>query len=70
MQCLLMTLVFTYVLVSLYFFKTWTLFFRQDINLSSEDILLSKIVLVTASILWPIVVPISYIKLIKKQVRY
>lgn len=70
MQCLLMTLVFTYVLVSLYFFKTWIFFFRQEVSLSSEDILLSKIVLVTASILWPIVVPISYIKLIKKQVRY
>jgi hypothetical protein len=48
-----------YTLTALYYFSTWFIVFKQEINLSSDEKSLLWGVLVLAAILWPIVIPIS-----------
>ncbi|MCA1995381.1 MAG: hypothetical protein LDL41_25535 [Coleofasciculus sp. S288] len=58
----------TYVLSALFCFATWFNVFRKDTHLSPEQKRISKRVLIVATLLWPIVVPISYLeKRSKKQ---
>ncbi len=42
-----------YLFVTYYFFTSWLRFFRQQHNLSTEDIFLAFIVLIVAIALWP-----------------
>lgn len=67
MKIFLCALVFDYLLMASCFFNKWLKLFNQDSTMSSEDRLLSKWILVIATILWPIVVPIAYIELLKTQ---
>jgi len=64
---LLVTLVFAYLIISLHFLRNWLKFFRREPRLSPEDKFLSLVILVIATILWPFVVPISYLELLKAQ---
>ena len=57
-----------YLLIGGFFFNLWLSFFLQErAFLSPEQKRPSWIVLIVATILWPIVVPISYIELVKKN---
>lgn len=60
-------LIVSYLLISLCFFINWLNFFRQKQSLSPEDRFLSIVILVIATILWPVAVPISYLELIKAR---
>ena len=67
MELLPVALVVVYLLMASCFFYSWLKLFKQDTNLSSDERLLSQIVLVIATILWPVVVPITYLELLKKN---
>jgi hypothetical protein len=67
METTITALIVFYLLVSLYFFINWLNFFKQKQNLAPEDKFLSIVILVIATILWPVAVPISYLELIKAR---
>ncbi|MBD2775349.1 hypothetical protein [Iningainema tapete] len=54
-----------YLAMSYYFFSEWLEFFLADEEMNSEQRFFSSIILVVASILWPIVVPFAYLELLK-----
>ena len=56
-----------YFLISVYLFKIWFNQYKQDLNLSHEDKILSLVTLVIGAVLWPIVLPIAYSKLLNKS---
>ncbi|MEQ8754475.1 MAG: hypothetical protein RID09_13300 [Coleofasciculus sp. G1-WW12-02] len=45
-------------------FSRWLDFMQHDDSLSSKDKFFSWVILVIATIMWPIVVPISYLELL------
>ncbi len=49
-----------YLLSSLYYFVTWFKLFRKATGLSPQEESLSWTVLIVATLLWPLVVPISF----------
>jgi len=55
-----------YLFVTSYFFTNWLRFFRQQHNLSAEDIFLAFIVLIVAVASWPFALFIFFIKQIKR----
>jgi len=67
MEPTLTTSVFVYLVISSYFFTNWLKFFKRKSRLSPEEIFLSFVILVVATILWPVVVPISYLELLKAR---
>ena len=67
MEPLPVALVVVYLMMASCFFYSWLKLFKKDTNLSSDERLLSQIVLVIATILWPIVVPIAYLELLKQK---
>jgi hypothetical protein len=54
-----------YFLIAFCFFNLWLDFFLDDKEMSSEQRYFSSIVLVLGSALWPIVIPIAYVELLK-----
>lgn len=56
-----------YLTIATFFFKVWRDLFEQNVNLSSEERQFSKMILLVATIFWPIVVPIAYLELISKS---
>lgn len=65
MELLQTALVIAYLLITSYFFINWLEFFNQTPSSSVEDRFLSVVVLVIATILWPFVIPISYLEFFK-----
>jgi hypothetical protein len=57
----------TYLLMAIPFLSIWLNAFRRDTSLSARDRQLSLVVLAVATVLWPVVVPISYLELLKKK---
>lgn len=55
-----------YLLFAGYFFKGWFELYKQDTKMSAEDKQLSKVILAIATVLWPVVVPISYAEKLSK----
>lgn len=53
--------------MSTYFLTRWLAFFRQDTSLYSQEKTIHLMILVIATILWPIVVPVAYLELLSKQ---
>jgi hypothetical protein len=51
-----------YLSAALYYFTHWWKAFQQDTDLSDEESRFSWFVIVVATLLWPIVVPISEIE--------
>lgn len=51
-----------YLSVALYFFWIWLEAFKQEKNIPSQQLHISWLVLIVATIFWPIVVPISYLE--------
>lgn len=56
-----------YLIMAYCFFNQWLLFFLADEDMDSEQRLFSIVILVIATILWPIVVPFAYLELLKLQ---
>jgi hypothetical protein len=54
-----------YFLMACCFFNEWLDFFLADEEMTSEQRFLSSIILVIATIIWPIVVPLAYLELLK-----
>lgn len=65
MELLQINLVIAYLLITFYFLINWLRFFNSPRSLSVEDKLLSIVVLIVATIFWPFVVPISFLKFLK-----
>ena len=69
MKLIIVTLVVVYLLMAPCYFNTWWEFFKRDTSLSSEDRLLSTITLLVATVMWPIVVPIAYLELLREKIN-
>jgi hypothetical protein len=54
-----------YILLAGLFFTRWLDFFLEDEEMSQKMRLLSMLILVIATILWPITVPFAYLELLK-----
>ncbi|MEC4815523.1 MAG: hypothetical protein SAK29_19940 [Scytonema sp. PMC 1069.18] len=54
-----------YFLMAYCFFNEWLYFFLADDEMTSEQRFLSSIILIAATIIWPIVVPLAYLELLK-----
>jgi hypothetical protein len=54
-----------YLVMTYCFFSAWLDFFLQDKEMNSAQRSFSGIILVVASLLWPIVVPFAYLELLK-----
>lgn len=54
-----LVLVAFYLLVTTYFARNWVSFFQNKDNFSPEEMFLSLVVLIIATFLWPLVIPIS-----------
>ena len=67
MDPLLTILVFGYLLISSYFFTNWLNFLQKKPRFSPEEMLLSLVILVIVTILWPFVVPIYCLELLKTR---
>jgi uncharacterized membrane protein len=55
-----------YLLFAGYFFKGWVQLYKQDTKMSAEEKQLSRVILAIATVLWPVVVPISYAEKLSK----
>ncbi len=55
-----------YLLISTYLFRIWFNHYKQERNLSNEDKILCLVTFVIGAVLWPIVLPIAYSKLLNK----
>ncbi|MUG96235.1 hypothetical protein F7734_29400 [Scytonema sp. UIC 10036] len=47
------------------FFQKWLNFFIADAEMTSDDRMFSIIILVIATVFWPIVVPFAYLEVLK-----
>jgi hypothetical protein len=56
-----------YLIMTPLFFSIWLNFFQRDSSLSYREKRLSWVILLTATILWPVVVPIAYLELLSKH---
>ena len=50
-----------------FYFNSWLKLFRKDTDLSSKEKLVSMVILAISTILWPIIVPIAYLELLKQK---
>ena len=67
MYILQASLLSLYLLLTFSFFINWLKFFKKAPLSSVEDRFLSVIILVIATILWPFVIPINYLIMLKPQ---
>lgn len=58
-------LIVIYVTMAYYLFYEWLDFYMKDEGMDSEQKIISNIVLVVGSILWPIVLPFAYLEILK-----
>jgi Trk-type K+ transport system membrane component len=56
-----------YLIMTPLFFSIWLNFFQRDSSLSYREKRLSWVILLTATILWPVVVLIAYLELLSKH---
>lgn len=66
-KIILIALVIAYLLITFYFFTNWLKFFKRTPKLSPEDMFLSLVILVVSTILWPFVVLISSLEVLKAR---
>jgi|GEM_PF-1983364 len=62
-------LVTEYLVTAVCLFINWQKLFLEETDLSSDERYLSMLTLCLATILWPLIVPISYIGLISRKSR-
>jgi hypothetical protein len=70
MQMLLYSLLTCYLIVMPILFFNWYDLYQQDSEMTNAERQVSRIVLAIATLLWPIVLPLSYLELIRKVQRY
>jgi glucan phosphoethanolaminetransferase (alkaline phosphatase superfamily) len=58
-------LVIAYWMGATLFFSVWLNLFKKDNHLSGQEKRLCWIILLIATLLWPIVVPLSYLELLQ-----
>jgi hypothetical protein len=58
-----------YILFAGLFFREWLFFFLNDKEMSSQTRWISSVILVIATICWPIIVPLAYLELLKFHKR-
>ena len=69
MSIIIFILVLFYVAILQRVFKVWLKFFQQDSDISPEEKRLSWFILIIGAILWPLVVPISYLGLLERKLE-
>jgi flagellar biosynthesis protein FlhB len=69
-KLLAIVLLFTYLLIAHRLFNIWLKFFQQDTSISTEDRSLSWVVLSIGTILWPVIVPIAYLRLLEEKFKH
>ncbi|KAB8331188.1 hypothetical protein SD80_027085 [Scytonema tolypothrichoides VB-61278] len=57
--------ILVYLIMASCFFNQWLVFFLADEDMDSQQRFYSTIVLVIATMLWPIIVPLAYLELLK-----
>nr|WP_248277510.1 hypothetical protein [Brasilonema sp. UFV-L1] len=62
-----MAFLINYLLTTCYFFINWLRFFIRHPSSSPDDHFLSFVMLIISTILWPITVPMSFLKILKTQ---
>ena len=67
MNALQVTLVSAYLFMAPLYFNSWFKLFKKDTSLSARERLLSRVILVISTILWPLVVPIAYLEIIQRK---
>lgn len=67
MSMLIVGLITIYTLIGVSLFNCWYNAFRRDRSMNDEDLRISKLVLVIATLVWPLVVPFSYLELMQTQ---
>lgn len=67
MKSLQIALVVAYLFMAPFYFTNWLKLFRKDTNLSSNERLASMAILAISTILWPLIVPIAYLELLKQK---
>jgi hypothetical protein len=60
-------LVISYLLMTAYFFINWLRFFLRHPSYSPEDQFLSFVLLIVTTALWPVVIPVSCIQMLKTR---
>jgi hypothetical protein len=70
MQVLIYGLLALYVIVMPMLFTNWYGLYIQESGMSLHQRQTSRLVIMIATALWPIVLPMSYLELLKKVKRY
>ena len=67
MKLLQITLVVAYLFMAPFYFISWLKLFNKDTSITSNERLVSMVILVMSTILWPLIVPIAYLELLNKK---
>jgi hypothetical protein len=70
MQVLIYGLLAFYTVMMPMLFTNWYGLYSQEAGMSLNQRQTSRIVIMVATLLWPIVLPMSYLELLKKVKRY
>jgi hypothetical protein len=62
-----LTLIISYLLITCYFFSNWLMFSLRHPTSSPEDKILSFVMFLITTILWPLVIPMSCLGMLKKK---
>lgn len=66
MKILLLLLVAFYTYISIRLFSSWMRFLLSDTDLTLGWTYLSVVIIITASLFWPLIVPFAYLELLRK----
>lgn len=64
------TFIIFYLVIAYLLFQKWLFLFLQDEEMSSNQRAYSGVILLIATIFWPIVVPFAYLELLNFQLKY
>lgn len=67
MNQILLALFISYVLITCYFFSNWIRFSLRHPTSNPEDKFLSFVMTLITTIFWPLVIPISFLDMLKKR---
>ena len=67
MKALQVALVVAYLFMAPFYFTSWLKLFHKNATMTSNQRFASLIVLIISTILWPLVVPIAYLELLKQK---
>jgi hypothetical protein len=62
-----LALVLSYLLMTCYFFTNWLRFSFRHPSSSPEDKFLSFVMFIISTLLWPLIVPISFLEILKTR---